>query len=527
MQPFSSVYSVTFVPLGSWILILPCLLRAAIQGRRPMWHSVSASPRPSLNLDRRRWQIKGWLAALLLVCLIAVNHREVARTKQDSVYWGLRGLMEREMFAWDVLAQRANHIPRWLRSLSQINTLPQRLKSTVDAAMVTQTDTRSDLLARWSLACLRFGEDGNEAEWKAQAHSALKELSSDAGENLWLTCVRKAVESEMLTEEERKGLAEYLQSAQLTWWSVELARRHGLRSTLFSTELQKKRLRILEDSALHGLLMAGILRGSVPLFLMVFFGGFLCWCRGRPVVRASTSRLIKSWSPSVIIGIFTLTQLVVFAVSPVLSSILSALILGNELYPIRLWIGIVFGLAFLLAPPTILKLTLTRGKRTLQNALGFAWKDVWIKSAWEMGVAFAAMALVLAQMVSWLLPAPVANRGMVDFLSRSMNYLGESALPVHLLFACAIAPVVEEIVFRGILFSSMRYRWGTGSAMIASSAVFAVLHDYSWYGSAFTFVYGIMACCLYLRAGKLAPVMIFHGVVNLFQVGIIHGLTGG
>jgi uncharacterized protein len=80
------------------------------------------------------------------------------------------------------------------------------------------------------------------------------------------------------------------------------------------------------------------------------------------------------------------------------------------------------------------------------------------------------------------------------------------------------APLVEELFFRGFLLHRWARRWGTTSAVVGSSALFAVLHG-EWIGH---FLFGVAMAALYLRTQRLwmpiAAHAINNGVVALFTL---------
>jgi membrane protease YdiL (CAAX protease family) len=80
------------------------------------------------------------------------------------------------------------------------------------------------------------------------------------------------------------------------------------------------------------------------------------------------------------------------------------------------------------------------------------------------------------------------------------------------------APIVEELFFRGFLLSRWSRRWGTPTGVVASSALFAVLHG-EWLGH---FVFGVAMAALYLRTRRLwmpiAAHAINNGVIALFNL---------
>ncbi len=88
-----------------------------------------------------------------------------------------------------------------------------------------------------------------------------------------------------------------------------------------------------------------------------------------------------------------------------------------------------------------------------------------------------------------------------------------------MLLTVVVAPFVEELFFRGFLLQRWARRWGTATGVVASSALFAVLHG-EWLGH---FVFGVVMALLYLETRRLWMPMLAHavnnGVVALFALG--------
>jgi membrane protease YdiL (CAAX protease family) len=90
-------------------------------------------------------------------------------------------------------------------------------------------------------------------------------------------------------------------------------------------------------------------------------------------------------------------------------------------------------------------------------------------------------------------------------------YLEGSTLGFFIL-AVIVAPIVEEVVFRGLLFSRMTEKWGMNRGVIISSFVFCIVHfDLNPIGR---LVLGIIACVLYVRTRTLVVPMVFHALNN-------------
>lgn len=80
-----------------------------------------------------------------------------------------------------------------------------------------------------------------------------------------------------------------------------------------------------------------------------------------------------------------------------------------------------------------------------------------------------------------------------------------------------VVPIVEEILYRGLLHALLRKRYGVKKALIFSSLIFGLMH-----GVGFVMVFAILAglglALLYEKTGSLAPCIVAHSVGNLASV---------
>jgi len=86
-----------------------------------------------------------------------------------------------------------------------------------------------------------------------------------------------------------------------------------------------------------------------------------------------------------------------------------------------------------------------------------------------------------------------------------------------------IAPVVEEIVFRGFVFGGLRTKLGITLSVIVSSVIFSLAHSFSVGGSILLlgpslFLAGVALALVYERSRSLVPGMVLHGSFNLIAV---------
>jgi hypothetical protein len=85
-----------------------------------------------------------------------------------------------------------------------------------------------------------------------------------------------------------------------------------------------------------------------------------------------------------------------------------------------------------------------------------------------------------------------------------LNHVGVALLVV------VIAPVLEEILFRGFLLNRWAFKWGTTRAILATSLAFGILHA-DVLGHT---VFGLVMCLLYVRSGTLRLPIMAHMLNN-------------
>jgi membrane protease YdiL (CAAX protease family) len=86
-------------------------------------------------------------------------------------------------------------------------------------------------------------------------------------------------------------------------------------------------------------------------------------------------------------------------------------------------------------------------------------------------------------------------------------------------------PVVEETLFRGVLYGALRRHWPFAPAALASGAVFAVGH-LSLAGAIPYLLLGLLFAYLYERSGSLVAPWAAHGAFNAFNLAVLLALFG-
>jgi len=115
---------------------------------------------------------------------------------------------------------------------------------------------------------------------------------------------------------------------------------------------------------------------------------------------------------------------------------------------------------------------------------------------------------IMSQIIFRLVPGPSNS---VDALTAYTK----TALARVILFllVSVAAPFFEELFFRGLLFNSLRSKWGVATGVVISAIVFAVLHPLP-FSFLPIFVLGSGLAVTYYQRGSLLSGMVFHGLHN-------------
>ncbi len=99
------------------------------------------------------------------------------------------------------------------------------------------------------------------------------------------------------------------------------------------------------------------------------------------------------------------------------------------------------------------------------------------------------------------------------------------------LFGVLIAPVVEEIAFRGFLYPALRPWTGRMVAAVLTSIPFALLHAQqvgdAWAPLALVFLVSLVLVAIRERTGSVAASALVHACYNLSIFGVIFFASGG
>jgi membrane protease YdiL (CAAX protease family) len=95
-----------------------------------------------------------------------------------------------------------------------------------------------------------------------------------------------------------------------------------------------------------------------------------------------------------------------------------------------------------------------------------------------------------------------------------------------LLVACVLAPINEELLFRGVVFRAVRQRLGRGIALTASGLIFGAMH-FNLAGFVPLALLGVILALAYEHSGDIRVPIVAHALFNLnTMIVVLSGLPG-
>jgi membrane protease YdiL (CAAX protease family) len=157
-------------------------------------------------------------------------------------------------------------------------------------------------------------------------------------------------------------------------------------------------------------------------------------------------------------------------------------------------------------------LVVTRaGKRPFWQALGWRWHS---QFKWVHAVGLAFLMMGVAFLLEKLLPHKETD------LEKLLK-LGTTIRVMVAALAVLTAPLVEEVVYRGILYSGIERVWGKVAGVVLVTLLFALVHVPQYWGSyaAITAIVSLSLVLTLLRAatGGILPCVATHLVYNGVQ----------
>lgn len=155
------------------------------------------------------------------------------------------------------------------------------------------------------------------------------------------------------------------------------------------------------------------------------------------------------------------------------------------------------------------------------KTLGFQKFSIWRFALWVLTtlVILSISVTVIFTLVTWLVPSFDANEAQDVALQYGSGGLG---LWLSFVAAVLVAPIVEELYFRGMILPVFMRRFGTFFGIFTTSLLFALLH-FQPNVVLYTFVLAILLAIVRLRLKSIIPSMLLHGINNLIAFSLVAG----
>ena len=132
------------------------------------------------------------------------------------------------------------------------------------------------------------------------------------------------------------------------------------------------------------------------------------------------------------------------------------------------------------------------------------------------------------------LAAPMLGGLMTQWLAQGhhvtqdIQQLGNrTPLPARIpliVLVISLGPIVEEMLFRGVLLSALLQRWRVLPSVLMTSTLFALVHlsglQFHWYALPQLFLLALLLAWLRLRSGSIWPAVVAHGTNNLLAAAV-------
>jgi membrane protease YdiL (CAAX protease family) len=193
--------------------------------------------------------------------------------------------------------------------------------------------------------------------------------------------------------------------------------------------------------------------------------------------------------------------------------------LGNQLA----WFVLLISTGVLLLVVTVVFVVMPRalpGVPLLRRG-GLTWRDIGRRlfrglligvPAWLVGMlVYLVLLVVLAELIG----PPSAQDLLVEQIASSLNPL------VTVLAVVVVAPIAEEVFFRGVVYNAWEREYGYRRALLGSALLFGIVH-LSLYNFGPIFLLGLLLAYVYARTRSLLTVVAVHATFNAISTALLY-----
>lgn len=111
----------------------------------------------------------------------------------------------------------------------------------------------------------------------------------------------------------------------------------------------------------------------------------------------------------------------------------------------------------------------------------------------------------------------VMPKFMLESYTDTQQIIEGGGFLIQFLTAGIVAPIVEELIFRGLVYRRTKKMTGTIAAAILSAALFGVFHG-NWVQAPYAFIIGIVAVFVYEKFKSIVAPIMLHMSANILSV---------
>ncbi|EPY6470336.1 CPBP family intramembrane glutamic endopeptidase [Clostridium sporogenes] len=126
-------------------------------------------------------------------------------------------------------------------------------------------------------------------------------------------------------------------------------------------------------------------------------------------------------------------------------------------------------------------------------------------------ISIIAYILIFGNTIGLLLQ----NIPQSDLVKSAFDELDNAPLLLQFISLCVIAPIFEEIIYRGIMLEQLNKRCGAVKAILISSLFFGIMH-LNVHQAVNGFFIGIVMGFIYIKTDSLMLTMFLHFINNLY-----------
>lgn len=166
----------------------------------------------------------------------------------------------------------------------------------------------------------------------------------------------------------------------------------------------------------------------------------------------------------------------------------------------------------------------TQGDWSLLGFGAFAWW--WLPLAPVITMAMLlGMGLVNVALVMPFTGGEFENP-QIEALTGGGSSLSLDELGALMILVAVVAPIVEELFFRGMLYPVLRQRWSAMAAIVINGFLFALIHVMPILLPGL-FLVGMVLAWVRERSGSIIPCMVIHALQNSTVLLVIYATLNG